>query len=199
MKYRRPQPKRFAARSRALRVSSSRFLGGALMVSESISRRAIVVTSATALLNAASFACEGCVVPLSFRTNCNADARISSSVAGGSKFASVLMFLHMSAPRDARLKSGYHNDIGICRFLGAALVAWMEAGRNITNLIGKRDGNAIHRDGEGDQGLRGRRASHQTDARRDGQIQRRAGQGRRDAGGPGAAGLVQGCAHHLFR
>src|SRR5256712_344582 len=103
MKYRRPQPKRFAARSRALRVSSSRFLGGALIVSESISRRAIVVTSATALLNAASFACEGCVVPLSLRTNCNAEARISSSVAGGAKFASVLMFLHMSAPRDARL------------------------------------------------------------------------------------------------
>ena len=33
--------------------------------------------------------------PLSFRTNWSADARISSSVAGGSKFASVLMFRHM--------------------------------------------------------------------------------------------------------
>src|SRR3989442_739198 len=30
----------------------------------------------------------------------------------------------------------------------------------------KRDGNAIHRDGEGDQGLRGRTASHQPDAPR---------------------------------
>src|SRR3989442_12206052 len=63
----------------------------------------------------------------------------------------------------------------------------------------KRDGNAIHRDGEGDQGLLGRSASHQTDARRDGQIQRRAGQGRRDAGGRGAAGVVQGGALDPFK
>src|SRR2546427_3086839 len=63
----------------------------------------------------------------------------------------------------------------------------------------KRDGNAIHRDGEGDQGLRGRSASHQTDARRDGQIQRRAGQGRCDAGGGKGGGLLQGRAHHPLR
>jgi hypothetical protein len=34
-------------------------------------------------------------MPLSFRTNWSADARISSSVAGGSKLASVLMFRHI--------------------------------------------------------------------------------------------------------
>src|SRR6267378_2917012 len=151
MKYRRSQPNRFAARSRAFRASCSRLRGGALIDRESISRRAIVVTSSTALLKAASFACEGCVVPLSLRTNCNAEARISSSLAGGAKFASVLMFLHMSAPRDL---SGYHNDIGICRFRGVSFVAWMEAGRCTTHLTRKRDGNAIHRDGEGHQGLR---------------------------------------------
>src|SRR6266403_5634111 len=118
MKYRRSQPNRFAARSRAFRASSSRLRGGALIVRESISWRAMFVTSSTALLKIASFACEGCVVPLSLRTNCSADARISSSVAGGAKFASVLMFLHISAPRDTSRKEGYHNDIGICRFLG---------------------------------------------------------------------------------
>src|SRR5258705_300242 len=95
-------PKRFAARSRALRASSSRLRAGALIVSESIRWRAIVVTSSTARLNTASFACEGCVVPLNLRTNCSADARISSSVAGGAKFASVLMFLHIFAPHDPR-------------------------------------------------------------------------------------------------
>ena len=38
----------------------------------------------------------GCV-PLSLRTNCRAEARISSSVAGGAKFASVLIFRHMGS------------------------------------------------------------------------------------------------------
>ena len=37
--------------------------------------------------------------PLSFRTNWSADARISSSVAGGLKLCSVLMFRHMCTPR----------------------------------------------------------------------------------------------------
>src|SRR5439155_20287195 len=84
-----------------------------LIVSESIKWRSIAVTSSTARLNTASFACEECVVPLNLRTNCSADARISSSVAGGAKFASVLMFLHISAPHR---KWGYHNEIEICRF-----------------------------------------------------------------------------------
>src|SRR5205823_8902977 len=60
-----------------------------------MSRSAAAVTSSMARLNAASFAREGRAVPLSLRTNCSAEARISSAVAGGAKFASVLMFLHM--------------------------------------------------------------------------------------------------------
>ena len=64
-------------------------------VSERISLAAAAVTSSTAVLKASSLAREGRAVPLSLRTNCNADAWISSSVAGGSKFASVLMLRHM--------------------------------------------------------------------------------------------------------
>jgi hypothetical protein len=45
--------------------------------------------------NAARFACEGALNPLSLRTNCKEAARISSSVAGGAKLKSVLMFLHL--------------------------------------------------------------------------------------------------------
>jgi hypothetical protein len=66
-----------------------------VVCNERIKRSAAAVTSSTARLNASSFAREGFAVPLSFRTNCNAEARISSSVAGGEKFANVLMFLHM--------------------------------------------------------------------------------------------------------
>jgi hypothetical protein len=57
----------------------------------------IRVTSPTAWSKAAWFARDGRVNPLTFRTNWSADARISSSVAGGSKLYSVLMFLHMMA------------------------------------------------------------------------------------------------------
>src|SRR5688572_24264879 len=89
------QANRFSDRSFAFRASSSRLRGAALVWSESISRWAASVTSSTARLKAASFAREGRAVPLSLRTNWSADARISSSVAGGSKLASVLMFLHM--------------------------------------------------------------------------------------------------------
>jgi hypothetical protein len=52
--------------------------------------------SSTAALNAASFAEEGLVNPLILRTNCSEAARISSSVAGGSKLKSGLMFLHIA-------------------------------------------------------------------------------------------------------
>src|SRR5262249_3873818 len=45
--------------------------------------------------NASSFAFEGLVKPLIFRTNCNDAACISSSVTGGSKLKSVLIFLHI--------------------------------------------------------------------------------------------------------
>src|SRR5688572_16781232 len=65
------------------------------MTSESTSRRATSVTSSTARLKTSSFAFDGRVVPLNFRTNCSAEARTSSSEAGGSKFASVFMLRHM--------------------------------------------------------------------------------------------------------
>src|SRR4051812_13069671 len=61
-----------------------------------MSRRAEAVTSSTARLNASSLALDGLDAPLSLRTNWSAEARTSSSLAGGSKFASTLMFLHIS-------------------------------------------------------------------------------------------------------
>jgi len=39
---------------------------------------------------------DGLLNPLIFLTNCNEAARISSSVAGGAKLNSVLIFLHIS-------------------------------------------------------------------------------------------------------
>ncbi len=65
------------------------------MVSEKISLCAEAATSATARSKAASLAFEGLLKPLSLRTNCSAAARISSSVAGGSKLKSVRMLRHM--------------------------------------------------------------------------------------------------------
>ena len=78
-------PKRLAACSFAFRDSSSRFRGEDFVSMESMSRRALAVISSTARLKASSFAREGCVVPLSFRTYCSAESRTSCSVAGGSK------------------------------------------------------------------------------------------------------------------
>src|SRR5690606_18212087 len=46
---------------------------------------------------ASRFAAEGRVCPLTLRTYCSAEARISSSVAGGSKWKRTLMFRHMTA------------------------------------------------------------------------------------------------------
>lgn len=57
--------------------------------------------SSTALSKGSRFAADGVWKPLIFRTNCNAAERTSSSVAGGSKLYSVLMFLHM-APEKIR-------------------------------------------------------------------------------------------------
>jgi hypothetical protein len=65
------------------------------VIRESSSFRAAPVTSATARANASSLAFEGLVVPESLRTNCRAEARTSSSVAGGSKLWSVRMLRHM--------------------------------------------------------------------------------------------------------
>src|SRR5690606_26997212 len=69
--------------------------GGALVTSDRTSRSAAVVPSSTARLTASSSAFDASFVPLSLRTNCSAEARISSSVAGGRNFASVLMLRHM--------------------------------------------------------------------------------------------------------
>lgn len=52
--------------------------------------------SSTARLNATSFARDGLLVPLTFRTNCSADARISASLEGGSKLVRVRTFRHMA-------------------------------------------------------------------------------------------------------
>jgi hypothetical protein len=77
--------KRWADRALALIASSSRFFGGAVVSSDASKRLAICVMSSTAASNVTSFAFEGLVKPLILRTNCNAAARTSSSVAAGSK------------------------------------------------------------------------------------------------------------------
>src|SRR5262249_1875915 len=87
--------KRSAARARAAAATSSRFFGGAAVVSESISVRATSATSSIAWLKARSLAFDGALNPLSLRTNCSEAARISSSVAGGSKLNSVLILRHI--------------------------------------------------------------------------------------------------------
>src|SRR5436309_543122 len=79
----------------ALAASSSRFFGGALVSSELRSVLQTAAISSTAARNAASLAFDGLVKPLTLRTNCNEAARISSSVTGGSKLYSVLMFRHI--------------------------------------------------------------------------------------------------------
>src|SRR5437764_386139 len=99
-------PKRSTARARACAAISSRFLGDVVVVSESINRLAIFATSSIARLNAASFAFDGALKPLSFRTNCSEAARISSSLAGGSKLNSVRIFRHMWMSRPRRDPEG---------------------------------------------------------------------------------------------
>src|SRR5438309_9707818 len=104
------RPKRLTARSCALRRSSSRSRGGAFVWKEWIRRCAAAVTSSTARSNTAVFAWEGRAVPLSLRTNCSADARISSSVAGGAKFARVFMLRHMLEAPPMGFKTTYERD-----------------------------------------------------------------------------------------
>ena len=48
--------------------------------------------NAKARSNAASLACDGLLKPLNLRTNCNAEAWISSSVAGGSTGAYIVIY-----------------------------------------------------------------------------------------------------------
>ena len=66
------------------------------------------VNSPLTVNNFVSLARDGLVVPLSLRTNCRAEAWISSSLAGGSKLARVLMFLHIGWLRGGR----GHRDSG---------------------------------------------------------------------------------------
>ncbi len=87
-------PNLSTARAWALAASMSRFLDGELVTSELRSFEEAIATSATARLKASSFTMEGLANPLIFLTNCRAAAWISSSVAGGLKLYSTLMFLH---------------------------------------------------------------------------------------------------------
>src|SRR5580765_5178390 len=105
-------PNRSADRSFAAAATSSRLRGAALVDSESISRRATAAVSSIARSNAASFAFEGALNPLSLRTNCSDAARISSSVAGGSKLKRVLMFRHIvSSPWIFDVVSGLQGNL----------------------------------------------------------------------------------------
>src|SRR5690606_19084406 len=85
-----------AARARALAASTSRFFGGADVVSDATSSRVVAAIATTARSNAAALAADGLVIPLILRTYCSAEAWISSSVAGGSKLWSVRMLRHMA-------------------------------------------------------------------------------------------------------
>jgi hypothetical protein len=71
-------------------------LGAAVVSIDRNNRSDASAISSIARENAISFAFEGFVNPLIFRTNCNEAARTSSGVTGGSKLKSVLMFLHMA-------------------------------------------------------------------------------------------------------
>lgn len=104
------QAKRTALLARAFSASSSRLRGRCDVSIESSSSRAHSAIERTARSNAASFRFDGLVVPLSFRTNCNAASWISSSVAGGSKLNSVLMFLHMTRSR-LNLRQNVDSDL----------------------------------------------------------------------------------------
>src|SRR5438094_3157646 len=71
--------------------------------------------------NAASFAFDGLLKPLTLRTNCNEAARISSSVTGGAKLKRILMFLHISfAPMCDRRLDRHAALQGIRRILTRA-------------------------------------------------------------------------------
>src|SRR6266436_3972985 len=88
-------PNRKRERSFAFSASTARSRVGAWVCSDVRRRCAASETSVTARSNAASLACDGLLKPDSLRTNCSAEAWISSSVAGGSKLNSVLMLRHM--------------------------------------------------------------------------------------------------------
>ena len=85
----------WADRARPLAASSIRSFGAALVSSAPSNLRDAAAISSTAARNAASLAFEGVLKPLTLRTYCNEAARISSSLTGGSKLKSVLMFRHI--------------------------------------------------------------------------------------------------------
>src|SRR6476659_3836912 len=97
---------RCAKRSRALAASTSRYLGGALVSKEARRLLEIAVIPSTAARKGASFAFDGLLKPLTFRTNCSEAARISSSVTGGEKLNRIFMFRHI--PSLSMFFSGVH-------------------------------------------------------------------------------------------
>src|ERR1700687_4581372 len=82
-------------RSRAFSASMARSRAGAWVCKDASSFRAAAETSAAAQSKPATLAFDGVLKPESLRTNCTAEAWISSSVAGGSKLNSVLMLRHI--------------------------------------------------------------------------------------------------------
>jgi hypothetical protein len=90
-----PLGNRCAARACLLAASTTRSRGTAFVSSELSKSRETAATASTAAWKAASLAFEGLEKPLTLRTYCKAADRISSSVAGGSKLKSVLIFLHI--------------------------------------------------------------------------------------------------------
>src|SRR3569833_635975 len=86
---------RCSLRRRALAASSSRVRAGEFVSSDTRRRADEAATSSMAARKAASLAFEGLLNPVIFRTNCREAARISSSVTGGLKLKSGLMFRHM--------------------------------------------------------------------------------------------------------
>jgi hypothetical protein len=92
-----------AERAFALAASSSRFLGDAVVSRECRRRVEIAAISSIAARKVASLALEGLLKPLIFLTNWSEAARTSSSVTGGSKLKSILMFRHMRKTSDNSL------------------------------------------------------------------------------------------------
>jgi hypothetical protein len=86
------------ARAFAFAASSSRFFDGALVSNPRKNRIDASAISSMARPNASSFAFDGLLNPLIFRTNCSEAALTSSSVAAGSKLNNVRMFLHIETP-----------------------------------------------------------------------------------------------------
>lgn len=82
-------------RALALAASSSLLRGGAVVARDASRREETAATSSTAVRKAASLALEGLLKPLIFLTNWREAACTSSSVTGGSKLKSILMFRHI--------------------------------------------------------------------------------------------------------